>query len=373
MAAENNQKIIQIPAEQNANPKERKLRADVEEPAIRQGGNWFQRRVLPLLAGLAIAAGCGSIVQDEPDSDAEDVAQVDDGAGEDALDVQVDQPDVLDEGTEDVEQLEADADVDIPDLTDETEVIEEADADVPDLTDEMEIIEDAYVPETEGGGCVEVPLPDEIDRITGPEPFCGATQTTTTTTQVTERRGPECETTGRTSVMTSKAIALSSRLPTSGLVCARGTDMHSLNGDAIIVEQQPTRLEIARKIAKGVLHADESIGGTPGEYTVTLNSLRSDNAVFRVYDTAGTYQGNIYVYYATGYIVLPGFPSRAVIAYGPDMLWGTVGAAMIEVPTTIMDDGSIQVWTAGDRAEYTFNTNTVGSEFSGEGWTRFSP
>jgi hypothetical protein len=55
------------------------------------------------------------------------------------------------------------------------------------------------------------------------------------------------------------------------------------------------------------------------------------------------------------------------------MLWGTVRAAMIEVPTTIMDDGSIQVRTTGEGGEYVFNTDTAGSGFSGERWTRVSP
>jgi hypothetical protein len=173
--------------------------------------------------------------------------------------------------------------------------------------------------------------------------------------------------------MASKAIALSAGLDTAGLACARGTDIHALDGDAIIVEQQATRLEIARKIDKQVLHADESLGGMPGEYTATLLGFYSDYAVFRVYDTAGTYLGDINAYFASGYAVLPGLPSRAVIAYGPNMLWGTVRAAMIEVPTTIMDDGSIQVRTTGEGGEYVFNTDTAGSEFSGEGWTRVSP
>jgi hypothetical protein len=324
-----------------------------------------------VLAAELFAAGCGTAVTDD-DYDADAVADVQPDA-EDVVDAP-DQPDVL-EGTEDAGP-ETDADVtDIPDLTEDTEAIEDADvSDIPDITDETEALEDADAPE-EAGGCVEVPLPDEIASVTGPEPFCGATQTTTTTTNVTERTGPECETTGRTSVMASKAISLSSRLSTAGLGCAKGTDIHALNGDMIIVEQQPAQVEIARKIAKGVISGGDSLGGTPGEYTVTLRELDSEYTRFEVYDTAGAYQGDIYVYYtgSDDLVVLPGFPSRAVIVYNPNLMWMTVNAAIIEVPTTIMVNGSIQIWTAGDRGEYTFSTDVVGSEFSGERWTRVAP
>jgi len=332
-----------------------------QETREREGPNWFLRaaqRIGPLVAGLALTvaspaanSGCGSIVYEEDDGAVEADVEPDldaDARAEDAEDV----PDLTDELVEDVS----------PDLDADSE------EDILDVTDEIEAIEDGDAAESEAG-CVEDER-DEVDRITGPEPMCSQTQTSETNTHITERSGPECETTGTTSTVTSKTMSLSGVLDTAALDCARGADTNALNGPMIIVGLEPNRVELARKIDENVsMSVGASIGGTAGEYTFTLRSIRADNAVVEVFNLLGESQGNIYVY-LSGYAVVPGFPSRGMIAYNLSTLPPRVGLALIELPTTTMEHGTAYPWTAGDRAEFTFGMNVTGSDLLGWGWTR---
>lgn len=300
-----------------------------------------------VLAAEIVAAGCGSVVWDD-DADTDIAADIDEDTPSDVGDLA------------DVEDLaEGGEDVAVPDSED-AEVEAGPDADAEDVLD---IEADGDVSE-----CVET-VRDEPDTITGPEPMCGLTQTNTTTTRVTENRGAGCEAPGTARLMIRKEMSLSSALETTGLGCARGVDINALNEQMIVVGLEPGRIELARKIAKEILRAEESVGGTAGEYTLTLSGLRPDHAVLRVYGSTGDLLGNIYVY-QNGYVVLPGMPTRAAIIYRLNQMAGTCGVAIIALPTTILNNGDVMPWTSGDWGEFTFNTNTVGSQFFGLGWAR---
>jgi len=328
--------------------------------------------VSAVLAAELFAAGCGAVVASDDDEDVNDV-EIENGADADSeLDVDVG-PDLdTDAVEEDVEatpdQIDELVDDVGPDL--DTDAVEE---DVEATPDEVETIEGGDVPDSEVGGCEEVPLPDDVVHETGPEPMCGNTQNVDTTTQVTEMRGSDCETPGIIRRMYSKIDTFSAGISTGGLSCARGVDIHALNGDMIIVSLEATRMEISRKIDENSsLGVGENLGGTAGEYRFTVHSVAPDRAVVEVYDLSDHLVSNITVY-VTSYAVVPGFATRGLIAYRPNMMTMRVGLALIELPLTTLESGMPYPWTVGDGENFTFRTNLSGTDLMGIGWTRTSP
>lgn len=334
----------------------------------REEKTWFQRmaqRLGPLAVGIALAAGCGSVVWDNEEDDA--AADADSDAELDSeTDAQTETEDAAIPDVEDIQDLTDELEEDAGPDVDADGVAEVEDA--PDVTDEVEFTEDDGAVD-EGTGCVVDEHDEVVDRLSGPEPLNGLTQTLETVEHVTTRTG-DCETTETTRQVVAKNLGLSGVLDTSALASARGVDTNALNGQMIIVGLETDRIELARKIDENSsASVGGSIGGMPGEYSFIIRSLRADHAVVEGFDLSGSSIGTMLVY-LTGTAPVPGLSNRALIAYNLSTLPPRVGLALIEIPTTAMEHGSAYPWTAGDGANFAFGMSVTGTEMRGWGWTR---
>ncbi len=344
MTAEDKVKNAQKEREGGINlPKDRKMRSDGAELTTDRRGNWFSRWATPLVVGLALS--CGSAVSDDSNADAgDDTVQVDDGE-EDTPDIFED-ADTLDEGTEDCGP-DADADADVEDTTDEGGILDDAGAE-------------------EDAGCTEsrriVP-----ERISGPGMICGSTQTTTTETEVVTFSGPGCETTEPIHTRVRVVVELTPPLDTSALACARASTIRALNGPETIVDLTEEGLDSAGEVNRGVdLSIGQDLDGGAEEPSLHIRNILGSEVNVRVDSSSGEVLIPGLTIYNTGHADILTLP-RAAIAW--DITDSETSLAIIEQPTE-RTNGSIEYWTAGDRAPFDFYTNVMGDQLHGWEWVR---